>query len=64
MYCVCVAEASFFFSVFRQVRPCNVLPAWAPTMRTATGKAPNHVPATLTPALQWWAMTVSPTVTV
>lgn len=51
-------------SCFLQAMLCNVTPAWAPIMTTATGKAPNLVPATLTPVLWWWAMTVSPSVTV
>lgn len=49
---------------FLQVTLCNVTPVWAPTTMTAIGKVPNPVPATLMPVLQWWAMTVSPTVTV
>lgn len=57
------AVAVFLFCVL-QVRLCDVIPVWAPTMMTATGKAPNLVPATQMRALWWWAMTVSPTVTV
>lgn len=59
MYC-----SSFFLVYSSQVRLCNVIPVWPPIMRTATSKAPNPVPPTLMPVLWWWAITVSPTVTV
>lgn len=61
--CISICYINFLFP-FLQATLCDATPVWTPIMTTATDKAPNLVPATLMPALQWWAMTVSPTVTV
>lgn len=42
-----------------EARLWSATPAWALITMTATDKAPNPVPATLTPVRWWWAMTVS-----